>query len=211
MYAIKNSTSASLSLSAAAFVQTPATSDCMLPAGRRNCYVYEELLGCSLVFTQGYFIIFNSSGQNNPYKAKGNMTWLDAKLWLNNSFNLFISFPLSSVSKESACNAGDPGSIPGSGKSPGDRNGNPLQYSCLENPLDRGAWQVTVHGIARVRHDLSTKPPPPFMSYCVAHWGFPENKHHNCYWGPELLGPKIAGQLTAYQARQHHTEGAYKP
>ena len=57
MYAIKNSTSASLSLSAAAFVQTPATSDCMLPAGRRSCYVYEELLGCSLVFTQGYFII----------------------------------------------------------------------------------------------------------------------------------------------------------
>ena len=58
------------------------------------------------------------------------------------------------VGKESACNAGDLGSIPGSGRSPEEGNGNPLQYSCLENPIDRGAWQVTVRGIARVGHDL---------------------------------------------------------
>ena len=51
-----------------------------------------------------------------------------------------------SDSRESACNAGDPGSIPGSGISPGEGNGNPLQYSCLGNPMDRGAWQATVHG-----------------------------------------------------------------
>ena len=70
-------------------------------------------------------------------------------------------FPCSSVGKESACNAGDLGSIPGSGRSPGEGNGNPLQYSCLENPMDRGAWQATVHGVAKVRHDLTTKPPPP--------------------------------------------------
>ena len=62
-------------------------------------------------------------------------------------------FPWSSVSKESACNTGDPGSIPGSGRSPGERNGNPLQYSSLENPMDRGAWQATVRGVARVGHD----------------------------------------------------------
>ena len=49
-------------------------------------------------------------------------------------------FPGGSVSKESVCNAGDPGSIPGSGRSPGEGNGNPLQYSCLKNPMDRGAW-----------------------------------------------------------------------
>ena len=49
--------------------------------------------------------------------------------------------------------------IPGSGRSPGEGNGNPLQYSCLENSVDRGAWQATVHGIARVTHDLATKPP----------------------------------------------------
>ena len=57
------------------------------------------------------------------------------------------SFPHSSVSKESSCNAGNPGSIPGSGRSPGEGNGNPLQYSCLENSINRGAWQATVHGV----------------------------------------------------------------
>ena len=71
------------------------------------------------------------------------------------------SFPCSSVGKESICNAGDLGSIPGLERSPREGNGNPLQYSCAENPLDRGAWQVAVHGVARVRHDLATKPPPP--------------------------------------------------
>ena len=70
-----------------------------------------------------------------------------------------LGFLHSSVSKEAACNAGDQGSIPGSGRSPGEGNGNPLQYSCLENPMDRGAWQATVHGVARVEHDLVTKLP----------------------------------------------------
>ena len=50
--------------------------------------------------------------------------------------------------KESACNAGNTGSIPGSGKSPGEGNGNPLEYSYLGNPMDRGAWRATVHGVA---------------------------------------------------------------
>ena len=53
--------------------------------------------------------------------------------------------------------AGDTGLIPGSGRSTGEGNGNSLQYSCLGNPMDRGAWQVTVHGVPRVRHDLETK------------------------------------------------------
>ena len=69
-------------------------------------------------------------------------------------------FPHSSVSKESACNAGDLGSIPGSGRSFREGNGSPLQYSCLENPMDRGVWQATVPGVTRVGHDLATKPPP---------------------------------------------------
>ena len=72
--------------------------------------------------------------------------------------------PSSSAGKESACNAGDLGSIPGLGISPGEGNGSPLQYSCLENPMDRGAWQATVYGAARVEHDLVTKPPPPHES-----------------------------------------------
>ena len=59
------------------------------------------------------------------------------------------SFPGSSVGKESACNAGDQGLIPGSGRSPREGNGNPLQYSCLENPVDRGAWWATVHGVTQ--------------------------------------------------------------
>ena len=71
-----------------------------------------------------------------------------------------MGFLHSSVGKESACNAGDPGSIPGSGTSPGEGNGNPLQHSCLENSMDRGAWWTTVHGVTRVGHDLVTKPPP---------------------------------------------------
>ena len=53
------------------------------------------------------------------------------------------------------------GLISGSGRSPGEGNGNPLQYSYLENPTDRDAWQTTVYGVARVGHDLVSKPPPP--------------------------------------------------
>ena len=55
----------------------------------------------------------------------------------------------SSDGKESACNAGDPGLIPGWGRSSGEGNGNPFQYSCLENPMDRGAWRATVLGVTK--------------------------------------------------------------
>ena len=60
--------------------------------------------------------------------------------WLFFFSSLSGLFPGGSEGKASACNAGDPGSIPGSGRSPGEGNGNPLQYSCLENPMDREAW-----------------------------------------------------------------------
>ena len=63
--------------------------------------------------------------------------------------------PGGSDGKESACNAGDLGSIPGLGRSPGEGNGNPLQYSCLENPMDRGAWWATVHGVTKSQTRLS--------------------------------------------------------
>ena len=65
--------------------------------------------------------------------------------------SVYIYTVHSSVSKDSACNTGDPGSIPGSGRSPGEGNGNPLQYSCLENPMDWGAWQATVPWGRRTR------------------------------------------------------------
>ena len=58
---------------------------------------------------------------------------------------VFLGFPGGSDSKESTCNVGDLGSIPGLGRSPGGGHGNPLQYSCLENPMDRRAWRATVH------------------------------------------------------------------
>ena len=68
---------------------------------------------------------------------------------LFNTYSHAYCFPGSSEGKESACNAVNPGSIPGSGRSPGEGNGNPLQYSCLENPMDGGAWWATVHGVAK--------------------------------------------------------------
>ena len=64
-----------------------------------------------------------------------------------------MGFPGGSDSKESACSKGDLGLIPGSGRSPGEGNGNPLQYSCLENPMDIGAWWAAVHRAARVEHE----------------------------------------------------------
>ena len=60
-----------------------------------------------------------------------------------------LGFPGGSIGQESACNAGDLGLIPGLGRSPGEKDGNPLQYSCLEDPMDRGAWWATVNGVAK--------------------------------------------------------------
>ena len=62
-----------------------------------------------------------------------------------------VDFPGGSDDKASACNAGDPGSNPGLERSPGEGNGNPLQYSCLESSMDRGTWLATVHGVEKSR------------------------------------------------------------
>ena len=83
------------------------------------------------------------------------------KGWKREEYGLpKLGFPHSSVSKESEYNAGDLGSIPGLERPPVEGNDNPLQYSCLENPMDTRAWQATVHGVARVGHNLVTKSPP---------------------------------------------------
>ena len=92
----------------------------------------------------GHHIVKAGRALRNPARLSFFFTW---------------EFPGSSVGKESACNAGDSGSILGWGRSPGEGNGNPLQDSCLENPMERGVWQAIVHGIARVGHGLATKPP----------------------------------------------------
>ena len=70
---------------------------------------------------------------------------------------VFLGFPGGSISKESTHNVGDLDSIPGLGRSPGGGDDNPLQYSCLGNPMDRGAWGATVHGVAKSRTPLSDR------------------------------------------------------
>ena len=73
-----------------------------------------------------------------------------------------MSFPSSSIVKNPLTSVGELGLIPGWGGSPGEGNGNPLQYSCLGNPMDRGTWQAVVHGVTRVGHDLVTKQQPMY-------------------------------------------------
>ena len=80
------------------------------------------------------------------------MLVLIIKWW---SYGLCGGYPDTLNDKESACNAGDLSSISGLGRFPGDWHGNPLQYSCLENPIDRGAWQATVHGVTKSQTRLS--------------------------------------------------------
>ena len=70
---------------------------------------------------------------------------------------LKMGLPLWLHGKEPACQAEDMGSIPGLGRSPGEENGNSLQYSCLGNPMDKEAWQFTVHRVTKVGHDLVTE------------------------------------------------------
>ena len=84
--------------------------------------------------------------------------------------------------KASACNAGDLGSIPGSGRSPGEGIGNPLQYSCLENPMDGGAWWAIVHGVAKSRTRLS--------DFTFLIW----YDHLLQYWDPRLMWEKTPGR-----------------
>ena len=102
-------------------------------------------------------------------------TALQFSVWKSDPFSLLCLFvqlwicisvgsPGGSDSKESACTAGDRGSIPGSGRSPEGEHGNPLQYSCLENCVARGAWQATVHNVAKNRTQLKGKENYIFIS-----------------------------------------------
>ena len=79
------------------------------------------------------------------------MVWVYFQLDAN-----IMGFPGGSDGKESTRNVGDPGSIPGSGRSPGEGNGYPLQYSCLENSMDRGAWWATIYGITKSQTQLNS-------------------------------------------------------
>ena len=101
---------------------------------------------------------------------------LIAKDLVNICFHFFWEFypevenwglPWWLTGKESACNAGNPSSVLGLGRSPGEGNGSPFWYSCLGNPMDRGACWATGHRVARVTHDLAAKPPPPPGNWIV--------------------------------------------
>ena len=76
-------------------------------------------------------------------------------LCIKNKQTKTTGFPEGSDNKESACNVGDLGSIPGLGRFPEGGHGNPIQYSCPENPMDRGAWRATVHGVTEWQTQLS--------------------------------------------------------
>ena len=76
--------------------------------------------------------------------------------WIKGRLQVQGGFPGGSDGKASVCNAGNPGLIPGSGRSPGEGNGNPLQYSCLENPMDEEPGGLQSMGLQRVRHNCAT-------------------------------------------------------
>ena len=100
-----------------------------------------------------------------------------------------MGFPGGSVVRNLPASAGDAGSIPGSGRSPGEGNGNPLQYSCLGSPLDRGAWRAAVHGVAKSRTGLS-------------HWALTHSYVHiSCK----------AGQMLSFKTHKNwHMENLFK-
>ena len=93
---------------------------------------------------------FNKN-QHGDHKCSS--TKCRASFW--KGMDILWGFPGNSGDKESACNAGDPGWIPGSGRSLGEGHGYPLQYSCLESPMDRGAWQATVYRVTKSQIQLS--------------------------------------------------------
>ena len=110
---------------------------------------------CLLAFIHSFFISLDRYLQNTYYMP---CTVLGDKLYIHMLLIFFIicfiilmGFPGGSDSKESACNAGDLGPISGSGRSPGEGNGKPLQYSCLENSMDRGAWPTTLQSMGSQR------------------------------------------------------------
>ena len=94
------------------------------------------------------------SSKEEIQQLRQRKSWAASGVW-SELYTPLLCFPGGSEGKASACNAGDLGSIPGSGRSPGEGNGNPLQYSFLENPMDRGSWQTIVHRVTKSQTRLS--------------------------------------------------------
>ena len=116
-------------------------------------------IACQLYFT----VKWQPTPVFLPGESHGQRSLVGYSPWGRKELDIIEQLTLSAVNglpwwlsaKESARNVEDPGSVPGLGKSSGEGNGNPLQYSCLENPMDRGAWWATVHGVAKSQTQLS--------------------------------------------------------
>ena len=140
------------------------------------CFIHYCIFGGLVLFTHQLFSTYYGPGPISVKKTDKDSCLLELECWESGSgrkiqikCNRYVtykggggeggidmySFPGGSEVKASACKAGDLGSIPGSGRSPGKGNGNPLQYSCLENPMDWGPWWATVHRVAKSRTRLS--------------------------------------------------------
>ena len=114
-----------------------------------------SMAGCRILSGCFWLQVTDPAGTCNTVYAWSAVP-LQTTLPSMHNFNfIFIGFPSGSDGKESACNVGDPGSISGSGRPPGGGHGNLLQYSCVENPMDRGAWRATDHRVALSRTWLS--------------------------------------------------------
>ena len=119
-------------------------------------------------------------------------------------FNWSMGFTGGSNGKESACSSGDLGSVRGSGRSPGEGNGNPLRYSCLENSRDRGAWRAIVHGSQRVGHDWVTFPFTFALQYCVGFCHISTRISYRSMYVPPLPTstlsyPSLLSEITGFE------------
>ena len=119
-------------------------------------------MGYSLLWAthhHGLLTTMGSLQESHMLKHCSPVWWcLEVRLW--EVVRVRWGFPRGSDGKESTCNVGDQGSIPGSGRCPGEGDGNPLQYSCLEKSMDRGAWWATSRGSQRVRQDEAMRVGP---------------------------------------------------
>ena len=101
------------------------------------------------------FVVILPKAHLTSHSTMSGSRWVITPPWLCGSLGSFLCFPRGSDGKESSCNVGDPGLIPGSGRSPGEGNGNTFQYPCLENSMDGEAWPATVLGVAKSQPWLS--------------------------------------------------------
>ena len=119
-----------------------------------HCSEYLMYIG---IFTKLNFLFLDNCRFTFSYPCLVSLMISSCEMITHHS-HLSWGFPGGSVDKESTCNEGDPGQIPGSGGSPGEGNSTPLQYAYLESSMDRGAWWAPVLGLQRTIHNLSTKP-----------------------------------------------------